>query len=354
MALSRAELIFEQFEASSVPGYDDVRYLLDTEGSERDILFEYADKIRRTNCGDGILLRGLVEFTNICNNSCAYCGISRYNKSLKRYRMSKTEILEAADRIYSAGLRTIVLQGGEDKEMPTEFPAEVINDIKSKYDMAVTLSVGERSWEDYKCWKQAGADRYLLKIETTDRNLYGKLHPGMSYEKRMECLGFLSELNYQVGCGSLVGLAGDDTKPLADDAMFYHHKQFDMIGIGVFIRHEATAMAKSADGNIGLALKMLAVTRIVTGNCHLPATTAVDVLGTKQATQKALKAGANVIMPNFTPDKYRQNYELYPGKFGYVQAEKVIQNLEETAGTIGRYVDYSRGDSLKCKDTLKC
>jgi biotin synthase len=354
MSLSRAELIFDNFDSSPEPAVDDIRYLLETTGAERDVLFKYADKIRSRYCGDGILLRGLVEFTNICNNSCAYCGISGNNKSLKRYRMSRGEILEAAERIYRAGLRTIVLQGGEDKNMPAAFLADVICDIKRKYDMAVTLSAGERSFEDYRLWKHAGADRYLLKIETTDKKLYKKLHPEMSYERRMECLRFLSELDYQVGSGTLVGLAGNDTKSLAEDILFYHNKQFDMSGIGVFIPHKTTLMSKCPAGDINLALNMLAALRIVTGNCHLPATTAVGVAGTNEATIKALKAGANVIMPNFTPDKYRQNYEIYPGKFVAVEAEKVIKNLNQTAGRIGRYIDYSRGDSLKYKDTVKC
>jgi len=197
-------------------------------------------------------------------------------------------------------------------------------------------------------WKEAGADRYLLKIETTDRELYQKLHPGMSFENRIRCLNDLAELGYQTGTGDLVGLPGQSLRSLAEDILFFKRGDFDMLSVSPFIPHDSTLLRSVPAGDLQMAMKVLAVTRIVNGRAHMPASTAIGSLGGRDHTGDALGAGANVVMPNFSPLSLRQLYEIYPGKKGLSQAPREsIFALEQLACSIGRFVDYSRGDSLK-------
>jgi biotin synthase len=338
----RLEKIF--FEPN--PGIADLEFLLSREKpQELERIFNFADQVRKQFLGGGILLRGLIEFSNHCRNSCYYCGLNRNNKQLERYRLSKSEILECVEKLYSCGIKTVVLQSGEEDDLDPLWLKGLIEEIKAEFEIAITLSVGERSKEEYKIWRFAGADRYLLKIETSDKKLYDSLHSNMDFENRLRCLGDLRELGYQVGSGNMIGLKGQTLKILARDIVFFKEQSFDMIGIGPFIPHPQTRLASLKQGEVDLTLKVLALTRIVTKNSHLPATTALGSLE-EDFRIKGLKAGANVLMPNFTPLKYKKLYEIYPNKRCINEPTGACGScMEELARSAGRYIDYSRGDS---------
>ena len=280
--------------------------------SKNDWLFSYADRIRKENVGDDVHLRGLIEFSNICKNSCKYCGLRKENSTIDRYRIEKDEILEIAKNAVSMGYRTIVLQSGEDAFYSTDKMIEIINVIK-EFDVALTLSIGERSFEDYKAFKQAGADRYLIRIETTNRKLYEKMHPNMDFDNRIRCLEDLKELGYEVGTGCLVGLPNQTIESLADDILFFKEIGADMIGIGPFIPHPQTPLKDTEKGSFTLALKVMALTRIMLPDINIPATTAMETLN-PNGRIIALQSGANVVMPNVTSTQYRAKYEIYPNK----------------------------------------
>jgi len=352
MSIKNTKYVREKVYASEIPDRNNIEHLLALEDLEEiEVLFDFADEVRRKFVGDGILLRGIVEFSNYCRNTCSYCGLNKYNKMLQRYRLTKDEIIASVENIVSAGIKTVVLQSGEDEKLDTNWLKEVIEQIKTNFNIAVTLSIGERSYDNYLLWKQAGADRYLLKIETTDKALYNILHPQMSFENRMECSRDLKTLGYQNGSGCIVGLKGQTIQTLAEGILFFKKEGFDMIGIGLFIPHENTLLGKEALGSLKLTLKTLAVTRIVTKDTHLPATTAIGSVGECDERIKALSAGANVIMPNFTPEPYRKLYEIYPNKRCINEhRDDYISSLEKMAKATNRWLDYSRGDSLKNKN----
>lgn len=287
-----------------------VRRLKDDVGQEK--LLREADKVRHDNVGDEVHLRGLIEFSNICRNNCLYCGIRRDNKLLQRYRMSEDELIETARRGAELGFKTIVMQSGEDMYYDTDRMCRIIETIK-KFDVAVTLSLGERKYEEYKDFRNAGADRYLMRIETTDKDLYHRLDPAMSWQHRYECLLMLKELGYELGSGSMVGLPGQSVKSIADDLLFMQELEVDMAGIGPFIPHQQTPLKDTAGGTLDLALRTMALMRIMLPDINIPATTAMESLH-PQGRIKALQSGANVVMPNITEGEYRKLYELYPGK----------------------------------------
>lgn len=287
-----------------------VRRLKDDVGQEK--LLREADKVRHDNVGDEVHLRGLIEFSNICRNNCMYCGIRRDNKLLQRYRMSEDELIETARRGTELGFKTIVMQSGEDMYYDTGRMCRIIETIK-KFDVAVTLSLGERKYEEYKDFRNAGADRYLMRIETTDKDLYHRLDPAMSWQHRYECLLMLKELGYELGSGSMVGLPGQSVESIADDLLFMQELKVDMAGIGPFIPHQQTPLKDTAGGTLDLALRTMALMRIMLPDINIPATTAMESLH-PQGRIKALQSGANVVMPNITEGEYRKLYELYPGK----------------------------------------
>ncbi|TAM39069.1 [FeFe] hydrogenase H-cluster radical SAM maturase HydE [bacterium] len=319
----------------------------DKEGLEE--VFSFADKVRKEFCGDGIILRGIIEFSNFCARECFYCGLSKFNHKLPRYRMSKSELLESAAYLASCNIKTAVLQSGEDPGLDPLWLEDIILNIKSRFDLAITLSLGERSADDYKLWRQAGAERYLLKMETSDKNLYSSMHPRMSFSRRLGCLNTLKGLDYQVGSGNIIGLPGQTLKNIAQDIIFFKQHNFDMVGIGPFIPHPATPFAAHKEAGALLTLKAIALTRIVTRNAHLPATTALGSLESDYRLE-ALKCGANVLMPNFTPQPYRKLYAIYPGKRCIDEAVGACNFcMDGLAKTIGRFIDYSKGSSLKEK-----
>ena len=277
-----------------------------------DELYRRADEVRREAVGDDVHLRGLIEFSNICRNDCMYCGIRRGNRQVQRYRMTEEELVETAKRAADLGFQTIVLQSGEDLHFDQARMCRIIEQIK-RLDVALTLSVGERDYEDYKAFRDAGADRYLIRIETTDRDLYHRLNPGMSWERRHECLLMIRELGYELGSGIMVGLPGQTVESIADDLLYLKDICIDMAGIGPFIPHPETPLANESGGTLELALRTMAVMRLLMPDINIPATTAMESLH-PQGRIMALQAGANVVMPNVTEGEYRRLYELYPGK----------------------------------------
>lgn len=280
--------------------------------SQNERIFSLADKIRKENVGDSVHLRGLIEFSNICKCSCKYCGLRSANNTLERYRILKDEIIEIVAHAVEMGYKTVVLQSGEDNYYSTNKIIEIIKAIK-EFDVALTLSIGERSFDDYKEFKNAGADRYLIRIETTDKELYKQMHPNMDFENRLRCLKDLKTLGYEVGTGCLVGLPNQSTESLANDIMFFKEIGADMVGIGPFIAHPQTPLKNFPNGSFILALKVMALTRIMLPDINIPATTAMETLN-PNGRIIALQSGANVVMPNITTKEYRAKYEIYPNK----------------------------------------
>jgi biotin synthase len=325
-----------------------IDYLKSNDAATVEALIAEADRVRKLYMGDGILLRGIVEFSSFCKNTCAYCGLNKTNTRLERFRLTKEQILESVGRIAAARIKTVVLQSGEDDEISAGWLKDVIETIKCRFDMAITLSVGERSRDDYQLWKDAGADRYLLKIETTNPQLYADLHPAMDFNNRIRCLDDLRSCGYQVGCGAIIGLKNQTIEDIAGDISFFAENNFDMIGIGPFIPHAATVLGAEQRGSVEMTIKAVALTRMVTRTAHLPATTALGSVGKKDFRVDALKAGANVLMPNFTPIEYKKRYEIYPGKRCIDEAsEHCVGCMAVLASSIGRHIDYSRGDAMQ-------
>ena len=310
--------------------------------SQNSWLFSIADKVRKENVGDEIHLRGLIEFSNICKCFCKYCGLRCENKSIDRYRLAPEDIIDCAQKAVEMGYKTVVLQSGEDLYFNTDIMCKVINEIK-KMDVALTLSIGERSYEDYKSFKEAGADRYLLRIETTDRNLYKQMHPNMSFDNRIKCLKDIKKLGLETGTGCLVGLPNQTIESLADDILFFKELDADMIGIGPFLPHPETPLKDVNHGNFTLALKVMALTRIMLPKINIPATTAMETLN-PQGRIIALQRGANVIMPNVTTQEYRAKYEIYPNKIAIDKtAEDTKSSVESLIKSIGRTISVGYG-----------
>ena len=300
-------------------------------------LFSYADNVRKQYVGDRVHLRGLIEFSNICKCHCKYCGLRCENKTVERYRIMPDDIMLHAQRAVQMGYKTIVLQSGEDSYFTRDVMCKLIENIKT-LDVALTLSIGEKSYDDLKAYKQSGADRYLIRIETTDKNLYKKMHPYMDFEKRMQCLKDLKKLGYETGSGCLVGLPEQTVESLADDILFFKELDADMIGIGPFIPHPDTPLKDCAQGNFILALKVMAIVRIMLKNINIPATTAMETMN-PNGRLIALQSGANVVMPNVTSTEYRAKYEIYPDKICINDQPSKCRNCIETKiKSIGREI----------------
>ncbi len=310
--------------------------------SNNDWLFSLADKTREEYVGDEVHLRGLIEFSNICKRQCKYCGLRCEDKFIDRYRISKENIISYAEHAVNMGYKTIVLQSGEDEYYNTDLMCEIIEGIK-KLGVALTLSIGEKTYEEYKAFKEAGADRYLIRIETTDKTLYNQMHPNMNFDNRVRCLENLGRLGYEVGTGCLVGLPNQTIESLADDILFFKEINADMVGIGPFIPHPHTPLKDSATGSFTLALKVMALTRILLKDINIPATTAMETLN-PNGRIIALQSGANVVMPNVTTTEYRAKYEIYPNKICINEnPDKCKGCISAKIQSIGRTVSTSFG-----------
>lgn len=313
-----------------------------SDDSRNDWLFSLADKTRKEYVGDEVHLRGLIEFSNICRCQCKYCGLQSTNKTIDRYRISPDNIVLYAKKAVEMGYKTVVLQSGEDEYYSKDIMCDIIKRIKS-FDVAVTLSIGERSFEDYEAFKTAGADRYLLRIETTDKGLYKQMHPNMSFENRVRCLKDLKTLGYETGTGCLVGLPNQTVESLADDILFFKEIDADMVGIGPFIAHPQTPLKDAQNGSFTLALKVMALTRILLKNINIPATTAMETLN-PNGRIIALQSGANVVMPNVTTTEYRAKYEIYPNKICINEDPTQCRGcIEGKIKSIGRTISKDKG-----------
>lgn len=301
-----------------------------------------ADRVRQKFVGDGVHLRGLIEFSNICRQNCMYCGLRRDNLRIERYRLESDAIVELANKAKGYGYHTVVLQSGEDMYYTVPVLTEIIRRIK-KLDLAVTLSVGERSMEEYRAFREAGADRYLLRIETTDQKIYERYDPGMSHAARMRCLSELRELGYEVGTGSLVGLPGQTPAMLARDILWFQQIDADMIGIGPLIPNSDTPLGDAETGDWHMTRRMVSLLRLLLPEANIPATTAMETLMPK-GREIILSSGANVVMPNVTEGDYRRKYALYPGKICVADTPADCRAcMSGRIRAMGRYVAEDKG-----------
>lgn len=294
---------------------EDIRQLLEADFSVDEYLFQRADYRRQEIYGRDVYLRGLIEFTNFCKNDCYYCGIRRGNRTLERYRLTKEEILDCCNLGYGLGYRTFVLQGGEDSYYTDRYLCEIIGAVHEKYpDCAITLSIGERAKDSYQAFFNAGAVRYLLRHETADKTHYESLHPKeMSPDNRKKCLFELKEIGYQVGTGIMVGSPFQTTENIIEDIRFMQKLNPEMIGIGPYLTHPDTPFSCYESGSLKLTLRLIAIFRLMFPHSLIPATTALGTIH-PEGREMGLKAGANVVMPNLSPTKYRRLYTLYENK----------------------------------------
>ena len=311
-------------------------------------LFRRARAVRERHYGKDIYIRGLIEFTNYCKNNCLYCGIRCGNAKAVRYRLTEAEILDCCREGYGLGYRTFVLQGGEDPWYTPERIEQLVRAIKKNHpDCAITLSVGEHSREVYRRWRDAGADRYLLRHETADPNHYASLHPkNLTLENRMRCLRDLKDAGYQVGCGFMVGSPGQTAEHLAKDLLFLREFQPEMVGIGPFIPHCDTPLGDKPAGSLELTVFLLGIIRLMLPAVLLPATTALATIH-PEGRELGIRAGANVCMPNLSPRAVREKYMLYNNKVS--TGEEAAQSREALAKrmeAIGCRVAVSRGDHM--------
>ncbi len=310
---------------------------------------EKAVQKRKSVYSNSVFIRGLIEVSNFCKNDCLYCGIRKSNKECSRYRLTKEQISSCCDEGYLLGFRTFVLQGGEDLHFSDSFLCDVIEGIKTKYpDCAITLSLGERSKESYALLKNAGADRYLLRHETADKEHYQKLHPeNMSFENRIKCLYDLKDLGFQVGCGFMVGSPYQDANCIAKDLVFIQKFNPDMCGIGPFMSHHATPFCDFENGDVNLTLFLLSLVRLIKPNILLPATTALGS-AKNDGREMGILSGANVIMPNLSPVIHRKKYELYDNKLSSGnESAQMLESLKKSMQNIGYEIVTDRGDIKK-------
>ncbi len=333
---------------------EEILYWLQCNDTELlDNLWQEADRVRRQWVGNQVYLRGIIEISNFCQRHCHYCGINAANKQIKRYRMSFSEILEVAQQIQTLGYGTVVLQAGEDPELSEEFVSNLIVGIKSETNLTITLSLGERNAQELEAWYRAGADRYLLKFETANPQLFEKIHPphkNNQWQNRLEILKFLKEIGYEIGSGILIGLPEQTYDDLVNAILLFKELELDMVGNGPFIPHPNTLlwrvyhqMKKSklqVPNDALMTCKVNALTRIVCPQVNIPSTTALATIDRQHGRESGLMRGANVIMPDFTPLHYRQWYDIYPGRLhSYEPAEKqharLLQMLHKMERTVG-------------------
>lgn len=336
-----------KIDLKTMPGNlnkNQLKYLMNLDQGEKlEEFYQKAYQLRTSVLGEEIYLRGIIEFSNICSKDCYYCGIRKSNQKVNRFEMKKEEILESATWIYKNNYASIVLQSGErDDPEFIDFVSDLIKGIKdlSNGELGITLSVGEQDKKTYQKWFDLGAHRYLLRIESSNKNLYKKIHPAdHSFEKRLNCLKDLKEIGYQVGTGVMIGLPEQRVDDLVNDLLFFKDFDIDMIGMGPYVIHNQTPIVKKIgdrkalkSNNFDLALKMIACLRFLMPDINIASTTALDALQ-RNGKKQGLKAGANIIMPIVTHPNYRKDYQLYEnkGKIGVVSTEEFnfSKQLEE-------------------------
>lgn len=324
-------------------------YLLDNQNDFSEKLFKESRKITNKYFKNKIFVRGLLEISNICKNNCYYCGIRRDNKNVKRYRMSKENILKSVQFASDLGFKTFVLQGGEDPYFTDEILVDIIKNIKKiSPNSAITLSIGEREYNSYKILKESGADRFLLRHEAASNELYKKLHPEeMSLSNRKKSLKYLKELKYQTGAGFMVGAPYQENKDLVKDLKFLKNLNPEMIGIGPFISQHDTVFSKEKNGSVDLTIYLLSILRIMFPNANLPATTALATLS-ENGRVRGIEVGANVFMPNISPDFAKENYNLYDNKlYTNMECAENLETLKSNFKKIGYEIVMDKGDFVQ-------
>jgi biotin synthase len=319
-------------------------------------LYNRADHVRKKNVGDAVHLRGLIEISSHCVRQCMYCGLRRGNRSLQRYRMTRDEILDCALEAERLGYGTVVMQAGEDPVLTTEWIADIVRWIKRETALAVTLSLGERQDHELQSWRSAGADRYLLRFETSDLGLFRTIHPGTAgAPDRLTLLGRLKELGYEVGGGVMAGIPGQSYESLAQDVLTFRTLDLDMIGIGPYIPHARTPLGSSilrpeidsgeqVPATEEMVYKTVALARIICPTANIPSTTALATINKTQGRKRGLSVGANVVMPNLTPVKYRSLYQIYPAKACIEEsATDCNRCLRRQIHSLGRFAGRGRG-----------
>ncbi len=340
--------ILKKIDADEKLSIKEIVFLLNLHNTDALILYQKADSIRQKHMGDEIFLRGIIEFSNYCRKDCFYCGIGRSNSTQERYRISEEEILTTCKQIEAAGQTTVVLQSGEDIQYTKEILGNLITKIKSETTLAITLSVGERDEETYRYWKDRGLDRYLLRFETSDEELFKRCHPDDDLTTRINCLKTIRKVGIQTGSGFLIGLPEETPEQLALDIQFCTDLDLDMIGVGPFIPHEKTEFSATSNPfDKETYFKVISIVRLLNKKSHIPATTAFDTID-PNGRNLLLQRGANVFMPNATPKKYRDKYLLYPGK------PCVDESASDCAGCVkgrvaalGRSIGKGPGHSIK-------
>ncbi|MBP3383845.1 MAG: [FeFe] hydrogenase H-cluster radical SAM maturase HydE [Firmicutes bacterium] len=295
-------------------------------------VYEEADRIRRETVGDEVHIRAIIEFSNICARQCRYCGINCTNPNIKYYQMTREEILATAREAIDAGYRTIVLQSGENPSLDREWMGSIVREINGM-GATVTLSIGELSDEDFRYYRQQGADRYLLKHETADPDIYAELHPCGTLESRLHSLMAIHDLGYETGSGFMIGLPGQTLETIAEDLLLLKKLNCRMAGIGPFIPHPETPLANEKQGDPELTKRAVALARILIPDANLPVTTA---LGLVDGRENAFACGANVVMKKVTPDEYKEAYEIYPAMLDKTDIRKDRKLLEEQIRALGR------------------
>ncbi|MHC1726190.1 MAG: [FeFe] hydrogenase H-cluster radical SAM maturase HydE [Syntrophobacteraceae bacterium] len=325
-----------------------------------DVLFRAADTFRQEYVGDEVHLRALIEISNVCVRQCAYCGLRAGNTGLERFRMNAEEILDCAREAACLGLGTIVLQGAEDYELSAGWIASIIARIKSETPLAVTLSLGERTESELAAWREAGADRYFLRFETSDLELYRRIHPPLPSRpvNRIEMLQALKSLGYETGSGVMIGIPGQSYASLARDILLFRQLDMDMIGVGPWIPHPETPLGSGllnlectpgdqVPNSEIMTYKVIALTRLFCPEANIPSTTALATLNPENGYELGLMRGANVIMPNMTPPQYRRNYEIYPKQLLLSNRRSNIESIHARIESIGRIIGKGHGSRTR-------
>jgi len=334
-------------------------WLRETNEQRLETLWRRADDVRRACVGDAVHLRGLVELSNHCRRSCAYCGIRRPNRALPRYRLTEAEVRACAQQAVALGYGTIVMQSGEDEGLDARWLAALLRRLKAETPLAITLSLGERDETDLAAWRGAGADRYLLRFETSNRRLYDRIHPPIAGRRsdRLALLRRLRALGYEIGSGIMIGIPGQTYADVATDLELFRRLDLDMIGLGPYLPHPKTPLGRRAQSSRAgddeqapnteaMTYRVLALTRILCPEVNLPSTTALATLNRTRGRQLGLLRGANVVMPNLTPVEYRPLYEIYPGKACRYETPQVFHGrLVRSILSMGRAVGSGPGAS---------
>ena len=346
MEKSRIDIINHLADGDTLSRDEWMILLSSLDDAEREYLRVKAQEVAVSHYGKGIFVRALLEISSYCKNNCYYCGIRASNRDAQRYRLSKEEILECCKEADALGFNTFVLQGGEDPVQNDAWVVDVVKAIRAAYpEKAITLSVGERSAEAYAAFKEAGANRFLLRHETRNDEHYSQLHPSMmSSENRRQCLMTLKGLGFQTGSGMMIGSPGQTDEHLYEDIRFLEELQPQMIGIGPFLPATNTPFENHSPGSADKTILMLSLLRLRFPNVLLPATTALATL-CSNGMERAISAGANVVMPNVSPVEQRKKYSIYDNKKSTgAESAQQMQQLENRLNAIGYHIDYGRGD----------